>query len=154
MIVSERVAARLELAGKVGASGGIDSTRDEVGPAFAKLTGAPPDVVIECVGVPGLIQECLGLVRPRGRVVVAGLCMEPDTIVPAVGITKELEVRFVLAYETADFRFIARALENERVNALSMITDTVGFDDFPDAFEGLKSPSTQCKVLLEPDAQP
>jgi hypothetical protein len=30
-----------------------------------------------------------------------------------------------------------------------MVTDVVGFDRFPAAFEDLKHPSDQCKVLLE-----
>ena len=107
-------------------------------------------MVFECVGVPGCIQECLGVVRPRGRIVVVGLWMEPDTIVPVVAVTKEVELRFVLAYAVPDFHFIANVLDSERVSAAPMITDVVDLDGFANAFEGLKNPSTECKVLLEP----
>ena len=37
-----------------------------------------PDIVFECVGKPGLIDFCISLVRPRGKVVVLGLCTSPD----------------------------------------------------------------------------
>jgi (R,R)-butanediol dehydrogenase/meso-butanediol dehydrogenase/diacetyl reductase len=150
VIVSERVAARLELAGKLGASGGIDASSQQVGPAFAAQAGGPPDVVFECVGVPGRIQDCMGLVRPRGLIVVVGLCMEPDSIFPVVAVTKEVELRFVLAYGVGDFHFIARVLEAGRVGAGAMVTDVVDLEHFPQAFEGLKRPSHECKVLLEP----
>ena len=33
---------------------------------------------------------------------------------------------------------------------LPMITDRVGLDALPEAFEALRKPSTQCKVLVEP----
>ncbi len=41
-----------------------------------------PDIVFECVGKPGLIDFCVSLVRPRGKVAVLGLCTAPTTWIP------------------------------------------------------------------------
>ncbi|MFP5468117.1 MAG: hypothetical protein ACLGGZ_00065 [Alphaproteobacteria bacterium] len=38
-----------------------------------------------------------------------------------------------------------------RIDARAMVTDRVGFADFPQAFEALRTPSHQCKVMLKPD---
>ena len=40
--------------------------------------------------------------KVRGRVVVVGVCMQPDTIFPVMGIIKEVELRFVVAYHRRD----------------------------------------------------
>src|SRR5205823_11022967 len=50
---------------------------------------ARPPVVFECVGVPGVLDQVMAA-APRGtRIVVVGVCMEPDTIHPLIGIVKE-----------------------------------------------------------------
>ena len=42
-------------------------------------------------------------------------------------------------------------LDRRRIDPAAMVTDVVGFAAFADAFQALKTPSTQCKVLLEPN---
>jgi (R,R)-butanediol dehydrogenase/meso-butanediol dehydrogenase/diacetyl reductase len=150
VVVSEMTSARRELAGRFGATEVIDPSQEEVGPRFADLTGAPPDVVFECVGVPGLLQESIGLVRQRGLVVVVGVCMEPDRILPGVAVMKEVSLRFVVAYEKQDFDFTLSMLDRGRIASLEMVTDVVDLGRFSAAFEALKHPTTQCKVMLEP----
>jgi (R,R)-butanediol dehydrogenase/meso-butanediol dehydrogenase/diacetyl reductase len=150
VVVSETAPARLALAARFGATHGIDASREIVAGAFQRETGATPDLVFECVGNPGLIQQCIMLAPPRARVVVVGVCMAPDTIVPGMAIVKELSLDFVVAYRRADFAFTLDMLGSGRIDSKPMITDRVGFDTFPAAFEALRRPTTQCKVLLQP----
>jgi (R,R)-butanediol dehydrogenase/meso-butanediol dehydrogenase/diacetyl reductase len=150
VVVSERSSGRRDLAGRFGATDVIDPTAEEVLPAFEAKTGGPPDLIYECVGVPGLLQECLGMAPRRTRVVVVGVCMEPDTIFPFVAMAKEITVQFVIAYEKRDFELAIAMIDQGRVASHEMITDVVGFDEFSEAFEALKRPTTQCKVILEP----
>jgi (R,R)-butanediol dehydrogenase/meso-butanediol dehydrogenase/diacetyl reductase len=150
VVVSERSPARRDLSARFGATDVIDPAREEVAPRFAASAGAPPDAVFECVGVPGLIQECVGWVRPRGRIVVVGVCMQPDTLLPAVAVMKEVSMQFVVAYEKRDFAFTLALLDQGRIASEEMVTDVVDLDAFSAAFEALKTPSSQCKVMLEP----
>jgi (R,R)-butanediol dehydrogenase/meso-butanediol dehydrogenase/diacetyl reductase len=150
VVVSEKAAGRRDLAARFGATGAIDPGAEDVASAFAKQAGGPPDVVFECVGVKGLIQESMGLARDRGRVVVVGVCVLPDVIVPATGILKELDLRFVIAYLRRDFELTLALLEQGRIASDAMVTDVVDLARFPAAFEALKRPSTQCKIILEP----
>ena len=69
------------------------------------LPGPPrrPAVVFECVGVPGVLDQLMAA-APRGsRIVVVGVCMEADTIHPMLGISKELNLQFVLGYTPDEF---------------------------------------------------
>ena len=87
---------------------------------------------------------------PRGgRIVVAGVCQQPDTIMPLMGIMKELEIQFVLGYRPADFDYVIAMIASDRIDVAHMVTDIVDLDGLPAAFEALRKPSHQCKVMLE-----
>lgn len=150
VIVSDPVTHRRELAEALGATGTIDPTREEVLPTFERLARRPPDVIFECVGVPGLIQEIFDYAPPRCRIVIAGVCIRPDTIVPVIALMKELSVRFTVFYNRADFGHTIDMLRAGRIDPRPMITDLVDLNGLPGAFEALRSPSTQCKVIVRP----
>ncbi len=150
VIVSEMTKQRRELAESVGATATVDA-RENVLEQFMALTGGKmPDVVFEAVGVPGVLQTCIDLVKPRGRVVVVGVCNQPDTIMPMMAIVKEVGLQFVVGYEPRDWDTVISFLAQERLKVDHLVTHKVGFDAFPDAFEALRKPTDQCKVLLKP----
>jgi (R,R)-butanediol dehydrogenase/meso-butanediol dehydrogenase/diacetyl reductase len=137
VIVSEKAEVRRQMAAKFGATDAIDPGQPLV-PQVQKIAGKAPDVIFECVGVPGLLNTAM-LEAPRGcRIVVAGVCQQPDTILPLMGIVKELEIQFVLGYRPDD-----------RIDVAHMVTDIVDLNALPAAFEALRKPSHQCKVMLE-----
>jgi len=148
VIVSEKAEVRKKMAAKFGATDAIDPSQPLTA-QVEKIAGHPPDVIFECVGVPGLIGQTM-MEAPRGcRIVVAGVCQQPDTILPLMGIIKELELQFVLGYRPADFDYVIAMIASDRVEVAQMVTDIVDLDGLPKAFEALRKPSHQCKVLLE-----
>lgn len=151
IIVSDLAAARADRAAAFGATAAIDASREDVAERFEKISGGPPRVVFDCVGVPGSMQIAIDYAPIDARVVVVGLCMSADTIFPAVAITKELDLSFAFVYRKQDFEMAIDMLGRGRIDGASMVTGCVGFDAFPDAFEDLKKPSDQVKVMLEPD---
>ena len=136
---------------QLGATDFISSDKD-VRREFRRIAGAAPDAVFECVGAPGVLAQCMALAPVRGQVVVIGGCMRPDQITPSVGMNKELTVTFALAYDLRDYEVTVDALARGAFDATAMITDRVGFSDFPAAFEALRHRTHQCKVLLTPGA--
>jgi threonine dehydrogenase-like Zn-dependent dehydrogenase len=87
---------------------------------------------------------------PRGaRIVIAGVCQQPDTIMPLIGIMKEINLQFVLGYRPADFDYVIAMIASDRIEIAHMITDVIDLDTLPAAFEALRTPSHQCKVMLE-----
>jgi (R,R)-butanediol dehydrogenase/meso-butanediol dehydrogenase/diacetyl reductase len=148
VIVSEKADARKAMAAKFGATDAIDPGMP-LTPQVEAIAGKGPDIIFECVGAPGLINMAM-MDAPRGcRIVVAGVCQQPDTIMPVMGIVKELELQFVLGYRPADFDYVIAMIASDRVDALQMLTDVVNLDTLPGAFEALRHPSHQCKVMLE-----
>jgi threonine dehydrogenase-like Zn-dependent dehydrogenase len=111
---------------------------------------ARPAVVFEAVGVPGIINDMLRRAPTGARLVVAGVCMQPDTVLPFFGTTKEISVQFVFAYDPAEFGESLRAIADGEIDVTPLITGEVGLPDVGAAFDELASPDRHCKILVTP----
>ena len=118
----------------------------------AEAAGATPSgpVVFECVGVPGIIDQIVNQAPLASRVVVVGVCMEADTFQPAMAINKEIDLRFVFAYQPHEFHETLQLMANGKVDPTPLITGTVGLDGVAEAFEVLGDPERHAKVLIDP----
>jgi (R,R)-butanediol dehydrogenase/meso-butanediol dehydrogenase/diacetyl reductase len=148
VIVSEKAEIRRQMAAKFGATDAIDPSQP-LAPQVQKIAGKDADVIFECVGVPGLLMSAMAEAPRGGRIVVAGVCQQADTIMPLIGILKEIEIQFVLGYRPADFDYVIAMIASDRIDVGHMVTDIVDLDGLPAAFEALRKPSHQCKVMLE-----
>jgi threonine dehydrogenase-like Zn-dependent dehydrogenase len=135
---------RRELATAMGAHQTLDAAQ---GSPFDTVK---PAVVFEAVGVPGIIDDVLRRARPGTRLVVAGVCMQPDTVHPFFAIAKEINVQFVLAYNPEEFGDSLRALAEGEIDVTPLITGEVGLDGVGQAFHDLADPERHCKILVTP----
>ena len=138
---------RRELALTMGADRVVDPAKE---PPYASLDSSRRAVIFECVGVPGMLQQMFEAVPRDARVVVVGVCMEPDIIEPMFGIVKELSLQFVLGYTPDEFARSLRLLAEGAVDAQALITGKVGLDGVKDAFAELANPERHTKILVEP----
>ncbi|ORW31461.1 alcohol dehydrogenase [Mycobacterium paraense] len=135
---------RRELATAMGAHQTVDAAQ---GSPFDTVK---PAVVFEAVGVPGIIDDVLRRARPGTRLVVAGVCMQPDTVHPFFAIAKEINVQFVLAYNPEEFGDSLRALAEGEIDVTPLITGEVGLEGVGQAFDDLADPERHCKILVTP----
>jgi (R,R)-butanediol dehydrogenase/meso-butanediol dehydrogenase/diacetyl reductase len=148
VIVSDRAELRAKMAARFGATDAVDPSKALV-PQVEAIAGKGPDIIFECVGAPGLINETMMMAPRNCKIVVAGVCQQMDMIMPLMGIVKELTLQFVLGYRPADFDYVIDMIAKDRVDVEHMITDVVNLDGLPAAFEALRKPVHQCKVMLE-----
>jgi threonine dehydrogenase-like Zn-dependent dehydrogenase len=113
------------MAERMGADAVVDPGREDPAGAVRAIAGREPDVIFECVGVPGTINDAIQLCPIQGRVVVAGVCAEQDTFFPLLGIIKEVELKFVLAYRKDEFQAVIDALADGSLPAGPLITDVM-----------------------------
>jgi (R,R)-butanediol dehydrogenase/meso-butanediol dehydrogenase/diacetyl reductase len=118
----------------------------------ADALGGAPDIVFECAGKSGLIDQCIRIVRPRGTVVVLGLCTVADRIDLFLSVNKEVRLQMSAFYTLVDFETAATPLDVGHVSPRAMITDQIDLASLPATFEQLRHRSTQCKVLVRPNA--
>jgi (R,R)-butanediol dehydrogenase/meso-butanediol dehydrogenase/diacetyl reductase len=145
VVVSEPAAGRRARALAVGATAVVDPAEADAAPAFRAA-----DIIIECVGIPGMIGHCIELARPQGRILVVGVCMEEDRIRPRLAIRKEIALQFAFAYTRADFALVLDHLAAGRLRAADFVTAVIGLDARPETFEALRHPTDQVKVLVDP----
>ncbi|MGI8677675.1 MAG: zinc-binding dehydrogenase [Jatrophihabitans sp.] len=107
-------------------------------------------VIFECVGVPGMIDQVISGAPLYSRVVVVGVCMQPDRVRPVMAINKEIDLRFVLGYTPKEFRDSLHLLADGKVDATPVVTGTVGLAGVDAAFTALADPETHAKILIDP----
>ncbi len=113
--------------------------------------GTTSPVIFEAVGVPGMIDRVMAAAPPNSEIVVAGLCIPPDTFRPSLGIYKHLRLTFVLGWSLTEFRHALHALAEGRVDGERLVTGHVGLDGVPQAFADLGDPERHVKILVRPD---
>ncbi len=151
IVASDFSATRRALAARMGAQEVVDPAEEPSFAAWARRGGGRPLVVFEAIGVPGIIDEVLRLAPTQSRVVIVGVCMQPDAITPFYGIGKELNLQFVLGYDPLEFETSLRAIAEGHIDVTPMITGEVGIADIPDAFARLAHPDEHCKILVVPN---
>jgi len=168
IIAADYSPARRALAAKLGADIVVDPARSQPyatwaehaqmspeqkaarPPLQAMLPALKPALIFECVGIPGLLQQVFESAPRDARVVVVGVCMETDRSEPFLGIVKELNVQYVLAYTPEEFAYSLRLIAEGKVDAASMVTASVGIDGVAKAFADLANPEAHTKIIVEP----
>lgn len=151
IIAADLSPRRRELAVELGADIVIDPREKSPYETFqANGFARRPAVIFECVGTPGMIDEIMVNAPRQTKIIVAGLCMQRDSIYPVWGINKELNLRFVLGYTSDEFAATLRQIKRGKLPVQSLITGKVGLDGAAKAFAELESPGHHAKILVEP----
>lgn len=116
----------------------------------AEALGRPADVVFECAGVVGSLDQAVSAVRRRGTIAAPGFCWVPDSFSAMPAMMKEATIRYTNMYDTREFEIAVGALDNGHVEPRAMITETVSLDGAPAMFEELRNRNTHCKVMIKP----
>jgi len=112
--------------------------------------GADPDIVAECVGQPGLLTSAIESVRSQGTVISMGMCMQPETLLPAYCTFKDMRLLFPLGYTIAEFVETARAFDGGHVRPDIVVSDVVSLDALPAMLEALRGGQKALKVHVDP----
>ena len=150
VVAADFSSRRRELAITLGADVVVDPAATAAIERWREVAGARPVVVFECVGVPGVIDQIMASAPRDTRIVVVGVCMEPDTIHPLRGISKELSLQFVLGYAADEFAATLVHIADGAIPTAPLITGKVGVAGVARAFDELASPERHAKILVEP----
>ena len=134
---------------KLGASVFINEPGDPVGSAERAL-GGKADIVFECVGLPGLIAQAVTQVRPRGTILLLGLCNRPDTFNSFTMLSKEVRLVTSAFFTRTEFETALDVLNAGAAEPRALVTDTISLDETPRIFESLRRRTDQCKILIAP----
>lgn len=162
VVASDPSALRRAAAARMGAHAVVDPAQQDPVELCGALAGkaartgagpggaARPTVVVNCVGVPGMIDRLLHTV-PRGtEILQIGGVMTEDVIRPVVGIYKDVTLRMCLTYPPEEFAATLARLADGRVDAAALVTGETGLEGLDAAFASLRRPEEHIKVLIRP----
>ena len=148
IIVSDPVASRRDLASQLGATAVVDPTTADLTEFCDDRLGAAPEIVVECVGRPGLFEQATRVVAPEGRIVVAGMHLGQEGFKQQTPFLKNLTVVFSSWYAVRHFRHAVDMLAAQRIDPMAMITHRIGLEDLDRTLEALRTPNEYGKVLV------
>jgi L-iditol 2-dehydrogenase len=144
-------AARLAKAAELGALQVADGERQNLAEIVAHETdGCGADVAIECAGAAQSVTNCLGALRPGGRMTQVGHFGQPVTINYDAVAFRELQIRGSVGYTAATWDRVMRILAEGQINLADMISHRLELDQWQDAF-ALCERKEGLKVLLHSD---
>lgn len=150
VVAADPSPGRRGIALRMGAQEAVDPGDEAAFAAWSRAGGARPLVVFEAIGVPGILDDILRRAPMHTRVVVVGVCMQPDTVHPFFGIAKELSIRFCFGYDPSEFAATLGHIAAGEMDVTPMVTGEVGLDGVAAAFADLADPDRHCKVLVVP----
>ena len=148
--VSDPLAARRATATGLGADVVADPTAGDLAVQLADAGLPAPSLVLECVGLPGLVDQASSVAAVDGRVVVVGVCMADDRYLPYTAMAKELDWRFAFYYCRADVDATVAAVADGSLDVAPLITGEVDLEGAADRFAALQAGSDDTKVLIRP----
>lgn len=118
----------------------------------ADKLGALPKrpVIFECVGMPGILQQIINGAPLFSKIIGVGVCMQSDSIEPALALNKEIEIQFVIGYTPLEFRDALHMIAEGQNDCSPLITGVVGLAGVKDAFQALGDPEQHAKILVDP----
>ncbi len=125
---------------------GADDVRGEVD----RLTNGGADVVFECVGVPGMVNDAVMLGKKGARIQIVGVCFSPDTVVPAFWLLREPVIQICFGYSREDFTRTVDMIHRGVANVDQMLSRVESVDQIASVFDDLSTKKTDVKVLLKP----
>jgi (R,R)-butanediol dehydrogenase / meso-butanediol dehydrogenase / diacetyl reductase len=116
------------------------------------LIDGKADIVFECVGITGLIEQAVGQVRNRGTILLLGLCTKPDTMNTFAMLSKEVRLITSAFFTRGEYETALDVLDAGAAEPRLLITDVISLGDTPSRFEALRARTHDCKVLINPGA--
>lgn len=129
-----------------------DPKNTDMVPKLKELTRGGYDVVIDCCGNSPAVSTALSIVRPGGRVILAGVSLGTVTIPTIVAVMSEVTVQGAIAYTKEEFQMVIDLMSEKKIDVLKFMDDIVGLDQVQSAYERLTSGNDSAvKILVDPN---
>lgn len=150
IVAADFHASRRELAIRIGAHIAVDPR--EVSP-YAPLPGfggRAVNVIYECVGLPGMLQQIIEAAPFDGRIVMGGYCMEAEQLFTFVAQNKRLNVQFAGGEEAQDMELAMRAIDDGRIDIAPWLGTRIGPSGVSRAMAEMSGPLAPVRTCVDP----
>ncbi len=151
VFVSEPAPGRAKAAAGLGADAVLDPTKEDVTARMVDLTdGLGPDVVFDCAGLKGTLDQALNTVRRSGQVVLVAVPWEPLPVLPVDWMAREIRFQSSWGSKPADWKVSLDLMKSGKISMKPLLSESsfVPLEGIQKAFEALMKPSTQLQMVV------
>jgi 2-desacetyl-2-hydroxyethyl bacteriochlorophyllide A dehydrogenase len=150
IIAADYHPARRELALRMGADIAIDPREISPYQPISDLGNRPVNLVYECVGLPGLLQQIISAVAFDSRIVMGGYCMEPEQLYVFAAQNKRLTVHFAGGEEPQDMQLAMRSIADGKIDVRSWLGERIGLGGVAEAMAQMSGPLAPVRTVVDP----
>jgi threonine dehydrogenase-like Zn-dependent dehydrogenase len=150
IVAADFDAGRRGLASRMGADIAIDP--GDVSPygPIEGLGGWRVNLVYECVGKPGMLNQIMPSLGFGARIVIGGFCLEPEEIYIPHGQMRRLKLFFAAGEEQQDMELALRAIDDGRIDVQSWLGAPIGLSGVAGALDAMASPAAPVRTVVDP----
>jgi 2-desacetyl-2-hydroxyethyl bacteriochlorophyllide A dehydrogenase len=142
--------ARRALALRMGADIVIDPREISPYEAIPSLGNRRVNLVYECVGLPGLMQQIISAIAFDSRIVMGGYCMEPEQFYVFSAQNKRLTVHFAAGEEPQDMELALRSIADGKIDVRSWLGERIGLSGVATAMAQMSGPLAPVRTVVDP----
>ena len=151
VMMSEPTPGRKAAAASIAVDAVIDPTEQDVEQEMVAMTnGLGPDVVFDCAGIKGTLDQAFNIVRRAGEVVLVAVPWEEMPVLAVDWMARETEFKASWGSIPSDWHVALNMMESGKLSIAPLVSDEsyVALEDIQAAFEALVKPSTQVQMIV------
>ena len=134
----------------MGAELAIDPRERSPYEPLPEIGGRRVDLIYECVGRPGMLQDIVQSAPFDGRIVMGGYCMEEERLFVFVAQNKRLNLQFAGGEEPQDMDQALRSIADGTIDVGCWLGANIGLGGVKDALETMGDPSSPVRTVVDP----
>ena len=150
IVAADFDANRRDIAIQMGADVAIDPRElSPYGPVHG-LGTRRANLVYECVGKRGLLNEIIHSVGFGARIVIGGFCLEPEELYVPSAQMRRLKIHFAAGEEPQDLELALRSIADGTIDIKPWLGARIGLTGVADALDTMSSPSAPVRTVVDP----
>jgi L-iditol 2-dehydrogenase len=149
ILATEVLPKRLKAARKLGAQYALNPLEDDVMGAVTSVCERGADVVYECAGASGTLQEAVQYARLGGQVVLIAIHMGFFEFNTILWVMKEIDIQATFGY-TNQLPLAVEMMRDGTVKDEDIVTSVISLEQLPETMKKLFDPNEEIKVLVKP----
>lgn len=141
---------RRELAIRMGAQVAVDPREASPYAPLPDLGGRSPNLIYECVGRPGMLQQIIADAPFDGRIVMGGYCMEAEQIYVFTAQNKRLNVQFACGEEPQDMELALRSIADGSIDVTPWLGGRIGLFGVAQSLADMSGPAAPVRTVVDP----
>ena len=150
IVASDLHAGRRDMAIHMGADIAVDPRETSPYGDLPELGGRRVNLIYECVGQPGMLQQIIAAAPFDGRIVMGGYCMEPEQLMVFAAQNKRLNIQFAGGEEAQDMDLALRSIADGSIDIRPWLGARIGLGGVETALAEMSSPAAPVRSVVDP----